>query len=234
MSLELRFDVSDEDAGVRLDRVLVDWVETDDEIPPMSRAFLQRLIKNRQVLLNGVAASKSKMVRGGDQITLILREPETSEIVAQAMDLDVIYEDSDLIVVNKSAGMVVHPAPGHSDGTLVNALLHHCPDLGAIGGTIRPGIVHRLDKGTTGLIVVAKNARSMELMSRIFPNAEFARHTERLFKERLLRRGSFQPFMGGTPRTESNSLLFALAVSVRRRVTVASIKVAAAVMSRLT
>ena len=139
MSLELRFDVSDEDAGVRLDRVLVDWVETDDEIPPMSRAFLQRLIKNRQVLLNGVAASKSKMVRGGDQITLILREPETSEIVAQAMDLDVIYEDSDLIVVNKSAGMVVHPAPGHSDGTLVNALLHHCPDLGAIGGTIPAG-----------------------------------------------------------------------------------------------
>ena len=149
MSLELRFDVSDEDAGGRLDRSLLDWLEQNEDVPPISRAHLQRLIRDGAVCLNSKKAPKSKTLRGGDIVTIEFREPEKLEVVAEDIPLNVVFEDSDIIVLNKTAGMVVHPAPGHAQGTLVNALMHHCPDLGDIGGTVRPGIVHRLDKGTT-------------------------------------------------------------------------------------
>ena len=168
MGLTFRFDVSDDDSGVRLDRALLEWLEQNEDIPPISRNHLQKLIREGSVTLNNGKATKSKSLRGGDVISVTLREPEKLEVIAEDIPLRIIYEDSDLVVIDKEAGMVVHPAPGHPRGTLVNALMHHCPDLGDIGGTVRPGIVHRLDKGTTGLIVVAKNGLSMEHMSRAF------------------------------------------------------------------
>lgn len=168
MGLELKFHVSDDESGSRLDRSLTDWLDQNEEIPPISRSHLQKLIRDGAVLLNHRPATKSKTLRGGDIVSISFREPEKLEVSAEDIPIDIVYEDADLVVVNKPAGMVVHPAPGHPRGTLVNALMHHCPDLGDIGGTVRPGIVHRLDKGTTGLIVVAKHGRSMEAMSKAF------------------------------------------------------------------
>ena len=182
MGLELQFHVSDEESGSRLDRTLVDWLEQNEDIPPISRSHLQRLISEGAVSLNRRKASKSKVLRGGDIVTVVFREPEKLEVVAENLPLSIVYEDADIIVVNKEAGMVVHPAPGHPQGTLVNALMHHCPDLGDIGGTVRPGIVHRLDKGTTGLIVVSKNGRSMENMSKAF----FERRVKKTYRALVL------------------------------------------------
>lgn len=199
MNLHLQFTIDDADSGSRLDRVVVDWVETNAEVPPLSRSYLQRLIRSKDVQLNGQVVAKSKIVRGGDEVTIALREPETLELEPQDLELDIIFEDSDLVVVNKRAGMVVHPGPGHSNGTLVNALLHHCPDLGAIGGTVRPGIVHRLDKGTTGLIVVAKNALTMESLSQIFAKREIQKTYRSLVLGQPNLSGSFSTLYGRHP-----------------------------------
>ena len=110
------------------------------------------------MLVNGRAPAKSLKLSGGETVTVTLPEPEPIEAVAQDIPLDVVYEDEDVIVVNKPVGLVVHPAPGHSDGTLVNALLHHCGgSLSGVGGALRPGIVHRIDRDTSGLIIAAKN-----------------------------------------------------------------------------
>ena len=182
MGLELQFHVSDEESGSRLDRSLAEWLEQNEDIPPISRSHLQRLIRDGAVSLNERKASKSKTLRGGDVVRIVFREPEKLEVVAEDLPLTIVYEDADLVVVNKAAGMVVHPAPGHPRGTLVNALMHHCPDLGNIGGTVRPGIVHRLDKGTTGLIIVAKNGRSMENMSKAF----FERRVKKTYRALVL------------------------------------------------
>ena len=199
MSLELRFDVSDEDAGGRLDRSLVEWLEQNEDIPPISRAHLQRLIRDGAVCLNSKKAAKSKTLRGGDIVTIEFREPEKLEVVAEDIPLNVVFEDSDIIVLNKAAGMVVHPAPGHAQGTLVNALMHHCPDLGDIGGTVRPGIVHRLDKGTTGLIVVCKHAQSMEKMSRAFFNREIKKTYRAIVQGSPQVTGVFETLYGRHP-----------------------------------
>lgn len=121
------------------------------------RSQVQRLIKSGQVLLDGKGAKTSQKVSPGQKVILYLPPSEPLEVLPEPIPLDVLYEDGDLIVVNKPAGMVVHPAAGHRKGTLVNALLYHCPDLSGIGGKERPGIVHRLDRDTSGAIVVAKN-----------------------------------------------------------------------------
>jgi len=123
-----------------------------------SRSAVQRLIEEGRVLLHGKPVRKNHKVSAGEVFNVTLPEPEKTELVAQEIPLDVVYEDQDLIVVNKPRGMVVHPAPGHPDETLVNALLAHCGEsLSGIGGEIRPGIVHRLDKDTSGLLIAAKN-----------------------------------------------------------------------------
>jgi 23S rRNA pseudouridine1911/1915/1917 synthase len=138
--------------GQRLDQFLV------KELPAHSRAFLQKLIDDAQVLVNGQPSKSSYKVRTGDAVTIAIPAPRSLENQPEAIALDVLYEDTDLIVVNKPAGMVVHPAAGNFEHTLVNALLHHCRgQLAGIGGVERPGIVHRLDKGTSGCIVVAKS-----------------------------------------------------------------------------
>ena len=141
-----------EAAGKRLDA----WLA--EEVEELTRSAAQRLIAEGQVRLNGRTAAKSCRMAGGETVEVELPEPEPCHAVAQDIPLDVVYEDEDVVVVNKPVGMVVHPAPGHSDGTLVNALLHHCGDsLSGVGGELRPGIVHRIDRDTSGLIIAAKN-----------------------------------------------------------------------------
>ena len=126
--------------------------------PALSRSRWKQLIEEGHVLLNGVAVRKSNTaLSSGAELRCVLPDPEPVGLVAVDIPLAILYEDADLIVLNKPAGLVVHPAPGHAADTLVNALLHHCSDLQGIGGELRPGIVHRLDKDTSGVLVVAKN-----------------------------------------------------------------------------
>jgi 23S rRNA pseudouridine1911/1915/1917 synthase len=141
------------EGGVRLDRALVAL------FPDLSRARLQDLIREGQVRRDGTPVrDPAAKVGAGAQLALTVPQPKPAEPVAEAVDLPIVYEDDDLIVIDKPAGLVVHPAPGHESGTLVNALIAHCGEsLSGIGGVRRPGIVHRLDKDTSGLIVVAKN-----------------------------------------------------------------------------
>jgi 23S rRNA pseudouridine1911/1915/1917 synthase len=123
----------------------------------LSRAFIQKLVSDHHILVDGKPTKSSYKVRGGDRIRIDVPPPEKPSLEPENIPLEVVYEDSDLLVVNKKAGMVVHPAVGNFSGTLVNALLFHCKDLSGINGVLRPGIVHRLDKNTSGLLVVAKN-----------------------------------------------------------------------------
>ena len=141
---------------MRLDRWLV------AQRPEQSRARIQKFIDAGYVRVNGVTGRAKTPLRSGDEVQLWMPPPEPLPYLqAQAMALDVLFEDQHLIVLNKPAGLTVHPAPGNKDGTLVNGLLHHCPDLPGIGGEMRPGIVHRLDKDTTGCIVVAKSQEAL-------------------------------------------------------------------------
>ena len=147
----LLLSVSNEDVGKRLDQL---YTSAGD----FTRSAFTRLIENGSVLVNGKAVAKNYRIKANDQIRIELPEPEPCEAIPQNIPLNIIYEDNDLIVINKPVGMVVHPAAGNPDGTLVNALLYHCQgSLSGIGGVVRPGIVHRIDKDTSGLLVVAKN-----------------------------------------------------------------------------
>lgn len=144
--------VDENTAGQRIDKVIL------QHITDMSRSAIQKLIDEGNVKVGEIIVSKNYKTRLGDKITVIKPEPKELEIIAQDIALDIRYEDKDLLVVNKPKGMVVHPAAGNYDGTLVNALLHHCRgSLSGINGIIRPGIVHRIDKDTSGLLIVAKN-----------------------------------------------------------------------------
>ena len=143
--------VSESTKGQRLDQFL------RGELPVHSRAFLQKLIEQGDVLVNGKPGKASYTVRAGDRISVEVPPPRPLEAKPEEIDLEILFEDDDLIVLNKPAGLVIHPGAGNPDHTLVNALLHHCRGkLSGIGGVQRPGIVHRLDKGTTGCLVVAK------------------------------------------------------------------------------
>ncbi len=143
--------VSEKDSGKRMD-VLISTA-----LPDQSRSFISDMIRNGDILVNGQSRKPAYKLKAGEEIICQIPDPEPLSVKAQDIDLDIIYEDDDILVVDKKPGMVVHPAPGHVEGTIVNAVLHHCSDLGAIGGKIRPGIVHRLDKDTSGLLVIAKN-----------------------------------------------------------------------------
>jgi len=158
--------VADESDGVRLDRFLV------SVLADQSRSQLQRLIKEAHVLVDGRAAKPNLPVKAGQAVTVDIPDATDSAVTPEPLDLPIVYQDSDLVVVDKPAGMVVHPAAGHDTGTLVNALLHHVTDLSGIGGEKRPGIVHRLDRGTSGLMVVAKNDASHVELARQFHDRE--------------------------------------------------------------
>lgn len=155
------YEVPSRAAGVRLDQFLV-------ESSGWSRAGVQRLIHQGRVRIGDQPKKASYRVRARDRVIVAVPPPEPAGIEPEPIPLDLLYEDRDLLVVNKPPGLVVHPAAGHRGGTLVNALLHHCPELSAIGGIERPGIVHRLDKETSGCLVVAKTEKAHQNLSRQF------------------------------------------------------------------
>lgn len=147
-------------AGNRVDTFLA------DALPGQTRASVQRLLENGLVRKNGAAVKKNLRLAGGERLEITLPEPRESAVEPEEIALDIVYEDADVIVVNKPRGMVVHPAAGHESGTLVNALLGHCGDsLSGIGGERRPGIVHRIDKDTSGLLIAAKNDAAHQCLS---------------------------------------------------------------------
>ena len=133
-----------------------------------SRSKVRKLIDDRKVLVNGVAVKASHRVAPNERIDVVIPAPQTYEAVPQDIPLDIIHQDADIVVLNKPAGLIVHPSPDTPDGTLVNALLYHIPDLSGINGVLRPGIVHRLDKDTTGLMVISKTDRAHRELSRQF------------------------------------------------------------------
>ena len=165
--------VPPENKGDRIDRFV------SDNIPELTRSAVQSLIADGAVLADGKAVSKNYKLRGNEEITVTLPEPQPMDAVPEEIPLDIVYEDSDLLVVNKPKGMVVHPAHGNYTGTLVNALLWHCGDsLSGINGVIRPGIVHRIDKNTSGLLIVAKNDRSHLFLAEQIKEHSFTREYE--------------------------------------------------------
>jgi 23S rRNA pseudouridine1911/1915/1917 synthase len=148
--------ISEEQAGDRIDKV----VSTLD--PEWSRSQVQQWIKEGNVLVNGAQVKTNYKCSLDDKLEIVIPEPEILDVIPEEMDLEIYYEDHDVLVVNKPKGMVVHPAPGHMTGTLVNGLMAHCKDLSGINGVLRPGIVHRIDKDTSGLLMVAKNDMAHE------------------------------------------------------------------------
>jgi 23S rRNA pseudouridine1911/1915/1917 synthase len=170
------------DEGTRVDATLA-------KLAGISRSQAQRWIDAGRVQVNGNSCRASLRVAEGDEIQAERPDPAASELVAEPIPLEIVYEDSDLIVIDKRAGMVVHPAPGHSTGTLVNALLHHCDDLAGVGGVARPGIVHRLDRGTSGILVVAKTD-------------DAHRHLAEQFHDHTIER-LYQAVVRGTPRADA-------------------------------
>jgi 23S rRNA pseudouridine1911/1915/1917 synthase len=169
---------------MRLDRYLA------EQLPDLSRSRIQQLIDDNQVMVNGVTCtSKKATVKQGDRIQVRIPEARPLALTPEPIPLDILYEDEHLLVVNKPSGLVVHPAPGHPEGTLVNALLAHCPDLVGIGGVQRPGIVHRLDKDTSGAIAIAKTDQAHQ-------------HLQAQFKAKTARR-QYLGIVYGSPGTES-------------------------------
>ncbi|MGE7886560.1 RluA family pseudouridine synthase [Bacillus cereus] len=156
MSEVVQVTVAEEQKNERIDKFVAginnEW----------SRSQVQQWIKDDVVTVNGKAVKVNYKVKEEDEITVTIPEPEALDIQPEDMNLEIYYEDADVLVVNKPRGMVVHPAPGHTSGTLVNGLMHHCTDLSGINGVMRPGIVHRIDKDTSGLLMVAKNDMAHE------------------------------------------------------------------------
>ena len=170
---EFEITVNKEQAGVRLDKFLF------AELGEMSRSYIQKLIETEKITVNEKPANKKYNVACGDLIRVLIPDPEPIDVLPEKIDLDIVYEDGDLLIVNKPKDMVVHPAAGNYTGTLVNALLYHCKNsLSGINGVLRPGIVHRIDKDTSGLLIVAKNDISHNFLSEQIKNHSFTREYE--------------------------------------------------------
>ncbi len=190
------FQVPDTIAPLRLDRFLA------EQLPDLSRSFIQKLIDKGQVHLDGKPVTKaSHKIMGGELLQVTIPEPEESHLVPQNLPIEIVYEDDHLVVVNKPPGMVVHPGAGVKEGTLVNALLYHCRQLSGVGGKLRPGIVHRLDKETSGLLVVAKDD-----VTHVGLQRQLAEKTARREYKALVwgtpdpPEGVIETFMGRSPR----------------------------------
>ena len=178
--MEYIFEVTEQDAGQRADKFLSGAIED------MSRSSISALCENGSVLLKGAAVGKNYKLKKGDILAVTVPEPKEYEAQAENIPLDIVYEDEHLLVVNKPKGMVVHPAPGNYSGTLVNALLYHCKDsLSGINGVLRPGIVHRIDKDTSGLLVVAKNDKAHIGLAGQIKEHSFEREYEAVLYGRL-------------------------------------------------
>ena len=183
-SFTLRVDPAQ--AGTRLD------IFVAAAIDHCSRSFAAVLIRQGWIRVDGAVKKAGYAVKAAETVSGTILQPETSSFLPEAIPLHILYEDDELLVVNKTPGMVIHPAPGHREGTLVNALMHHCPDLAGISGSLRPGIVHRLDKDTSGALVVAKTSRSMH-------------HLAAQFKSRNVRK-HYQALVYGIPSAECGSI----------------------------
>ena len=182
---ELEFVVDESSAGNRVDTTLA-------ELSGVSRAQVRRWIDADRVKVAGESIRPSRRLSVGELIEARPTQPVEMDLSPEAISLEVLFEDGDLIVIDKPAGLVVHPAPGHPSGTLVNALLHHCGDLAGIGGVLRPGIVHRLDRGTSGVLVAAKNDQTHQALA-----SQFAEHSiERIYRT----------FVRGRPRADEGRI----------------------------
>lgn len=180
MGTELNFEVTPEQAEMRLDSLIA------ARLPQLSRSAAQKLLEAGAVAVNGAAASKRDRPRAGDRVVLFLPEPVDDTALPENIPLAIVYEDGDLLVVDKPKGMVVHPAAGNRTGTLVNALLYHCGDsLSGINGVIRPGIVHRIDKDTSGLLIVAKNDAAHRHLAAQIKAHSFAREYQAVVYGRI-------------------------------------------------
>lgn len=152
--------VNEEDEGIRIDKYI------SDQLNNISRTHIQNLLVNNNILVNNLACKSNYKVKAGDNIVLNIPEAQSLNIEPENIELNILYEDKDIIVINKPKGMVIHPAPGHYTGTLVNALMYHCKnDLSGINGVLRPGIVHRIDMNTTGAIIACKNDNAHQAIS---------------------------------------------------------------------
>lgn len=170
-------------------------------IANISRTRVQQLIQIDMILVNGETIKPSFIVSGSEKIDITLPRPQKTEVLAQNIPLDILYEDKFLIVINKPAGMVVHPAIGNRDGTLVNALLYYCTDLSGVNGVIRPGIVHRLDKDTSGILVAAKDDVSHRYLSNQFSDRTILRDYMALVWGHLKKKsGTIETFYGRSPK----------------------------------
>ena len=178
MESKLIINVSDEETGERIDSFLSGKTE-------FTRTRIQQLIKEQNIMVNGKATKSSYKIEKDDEIVIEVPEAETTEIKPENIKIDIVYEDSYIAVINKQAGMVVHPAHGHYSGTLVNAILYHIKDLSGINGEIRPGIVHRLDKDTSGLIVIAKNDKVHAALTEMFQEKKIKKTYLAILKGKL-------------------------------------------------
>ncbi|HKM16723.1 MAG TPA: RluA family pseudouridine synthase, partial [Limnochordia bacterium] len=169
------------EAGTRLDRYLAERIG-------QTRSQIKRLIDSGLIHVNGSAVKAGYSLKPFDRIEAVIPEPEPLELEPENLELQIVYQDEDLAVINKPAGLVVHPGAGNVRGTLVNALLYHCPDLSGIGGKLRPGIVHRLDKGTSGLLVIAKNDHTHRHLAAQMKDRTVKRHYLALVHGRLKHR----------------------------------------------
>ncbi|MDO4731079.1 MAG: RluA family pseudouridine synthase [Clostridia bacterium] len=173
MQKEMNFKIDSENITKRLDKFLCLQLDT------ITRSFIQKMIKDGYITVNEKTVSKNYKLALNDEIKVVIKEPEELSAEPENIELDIIYEDKDLLVVNKPKGMVVHPAPGHPNKTLVNALLYHCKDdLSGINGVLRPGIVHRIDKDTSGLLMVAKNDVAHQGLAKQIKDHSFNREYE--------------------------------------------------------
>ncbi|MDE6671641.1 MAG: RluA family pseudouridine synthase [Ruminococcus sp.] len=173
MSESIEIYVSTEDVGKRIDTFV------SGNISEMTRSAIQGLIEKNKILVNGKPVNKNYKLKSGDSIAVEIPEPQVMDAIPENIPLEIVYEDNDLLVVNKPKGMVVHPAHANYNGTLVNALLYHCGEsLSGINGVIRPGIVHRIDKNTSGLLIVAKNDRSHIRLAEQIKEHSFTREYE--------------------------------------------------------
>ncbi len=192
-----RFHVGAPSAGTRLDLFLA------AACSDLSRSRIQKLIAEGAVLVGSSPARRAHVVRAGEEVSIDVPEPRRVELEAEDIPLSILYEDEHLLAIDKPAGLVVHPAPGHASGTLVNALLHHVRDLAGIGGELRPGIVHRLDRDTSGVLLVAKTDRAHQLLSR-------------QMRQRTLRK-EYVALVAGVPRVRKGDVTLSVGRDPRDR-----------------
>ncbi len=186
--------IAEKEAGERLDRIL------DGRFSEFTRSYLQKLIRDGAVSVNERPAKASARPACGDAVAVCLPKPEEAEILPEPIPLDILYEDDDLLIVNKPKGMVVHPAPGHYNGTLVNALMYHCRDsLSGINGVLRPGIVHRIDRDTTGSLVVCKNDAAHRAIAAQLQEHSITRTYRAIVHGRLTEDGTVHTTIGRHP-----------------------------------